>query len=280
MSVSAPHVTDVAFSRRLERAEAKASAAYVESRARHIPSLGAEWRDFDGTYAMFDGVGSPLSQTFGLGLFSAPSAEQLDRIEAFFHDRGAQIFHEVSPLADPAILGILADRGYSPIELTSVMYQPLTSADHGPEPNTAASLRVRRLEGGEEDTWAETAARGWSETPEAAAFIREFGTVSATSVGTTCFVAEWDGQPIAAAALGIHDRVALLAGASTDPPYRGRGAQNALLGVRLRYAAAAGCDLAMMGALPGSASQRNAERQGFRIAYTRIKWQKRAERAF
>ena len=27
-----------------------------------------------------------------------------------------------------------------------------------------------------------------------------------------------------------------------------------------------------MGALPGSASQRNAERNGFRIAYTRIKW--------
>ena len=33
-----------------------------------------------------------------------------------------------------------------------------------------------------------------------------------------------------------------------------------------------GCDLAMMGAAPGSASQRNAERHGFRIAYTRIKW--------
>jgi len=33
-----------------------------------------------------------------------------------------------------------------------------------------------------------------------------------------------------------------------------------------------GCDIAMMRALPGSASQRNAERQGFRIAYTRIKW--------
>ena len=28
----------------------------------------------------------------------------------------------------------------------------------------------------------------------------------------------------------------------------------------------------MMGALPGSASQRNGERHGFRIAYTRIKW--------
>jgi hypothetical protein len=29
----------------------------------------------------------------------------------------------------------------------------------------------------------------------------------------------------------------------------------------------------MMCAEPGSSSQRNAERQGFRIAYTRMKWQ-------
>jgi hypothetical protein len=28
-----------------------------------------------------------------------------------------------------------------------------------------------------------------------------------------------------------------------------------------------------MAAEPGSASQRNAERHGFRIAYTRVKWQ-------
>jgi hypothetical protein len=29
-----------------------------------------------------------------------------------------------------------------------------------------------------------------------------------------------------------------------------------------------------MGAQPGSGSQRNAERNGFRIAYTRIKWRR------
>src|SRR6185436_13093180 len=123
--------------------------------------------------------------------------------------------------------------------------------------------------------WAETAARGWSETPEAAAFIRDFGTVSATSEGATCFVAEWKGYPIAAAVVAVHDGVALLAGASTDPVYRGRGAQTLLLWSRLEYATALGCDVAMMGAWPGSASQRNGERQGFRIAYTRIKWQQR-----
>lgn len=76
-------------------------------------------------------------------------------------------------------------------------------------------------------------------------------------------------SPLAAPAL-----VALLGGACTIPAARKQGAQLALLESRLRYGAEQGCDLAMMCALPGSASQRNAERHGFRIAYTRIKWQR------
>ena len=268
-----PHVTDLAFSRRLERAEAKATAAYVDSRAVVAPELGAEWRDIGGTYAMFDGVGSPLSQTFGLGLFSEPTAAQLDEIESFFRGCGAEVFHEVSPLADAAVLTILPERGYRPVELTSVMHMPLPLRQ---APSTRSpEITVRRVEPGEESIWAETAARGWGESPELAAFVRELGVVTARSRGTASFVAELGNQPIAAAALAIHDGVALLAGASTDPTFRGRGAQAALLAERLRHATAAGCDLAMMGALPGSASQRNAERQGFQIAYTRIKWQQR-----
>ena len=89
----------------------------------------------------------------------------------------------------------------------------------------------------------------------------------------TCFVASIDGQSIATAALFMHDRIALLAGASTVPEGRRQGAQLALLEARLQTAVDAGCDLAMMVAAPGSASQRNAERQGFRVAYTRTKWQ-------
>ena len=269
-----PHVTDLALSQRLERAEAKASAAYVESRARVAPALGAEWRDFHGTYAMFDGVGSPLSQSFGLGLFAPPTDALLEAIESFFRDRGAEVFHEVSPLADPAVLTVLSSRGYHPIELTSVMHMRLTPERGGMSASTAPELSVRRVQPGEELLWAETAARGWSETPELGAFILDFGSITARAERTVCFVAEWNGRPIAAAALALNDGVALLAGASTDPAFRGRGAQAALLAHRLSFAISEGCDLAMMGALPGSASQRNGERQGFRIAYTRIKWAK------
>ena len=100
----------------------------------------------------------------------------------------------------------------------------------------------------------------------------EIAEISAKRSDALSFLAELDRQPIATGAMSICDGVALLAGASTIPSGRRQGAQLALLDGRLRYAAAQGCDIAMMCAHPGSASQRNAERHGFHIAYTRVKW--------
>src|SRR4029453_19124070 len=127
---------------------------------------------------------------------------------------------------------------------------------------------------GEEDLWARTCADGWLDAaPGLTDFLLGIGRVNAHRPDTTCFLAEMDGVPIAAAALTINEGVALLAGASTKPEARGRGAQRALLQARLEYARGTGCAPPMRGALRASRSQRNAEREGFRIAYTRTKWQ-------
>jgi GNAT superfamily N-acetyltransferase len=143
---------------------------------------------------------------------------------------------------------------------------------------TEQRVRTRVVSKDEVDLWSRTAAEGWSEYPEASVFMRDIGRVSASSEGMTPFFAELHDangiRAIGTGAVGIYDGVAILAGASTIPDARNQGAQRALLDARLRFAAERGCDLAMMAALPGSASQRNAERQGFRIAYTRIKWGK------
>jgi GNAT superfamily N-acetyltransferase len=263
-------VTDLALARRLERCEGATNASFVEARKRLEPDSGAAWRDFDGTYAMFDGLESPITQTFGVGLYEPPSEDSLGAIEEFFAQHGAPVFHETCPLADSALLSLLPGRGYRPLEQSSVLYRELS--DDGYVPTHGSGLQVRRIDPGEEDLWAETSMRGWGESPEVAAFMRAFGLMCATSDGTHCFLAEHDGTPVAAAALAMHEGVGLLAGASTIPASRGRGAQSALLAARLHHALQAGCDVAMMAAQPGSGSQRNAERQGFRIGYTRTKW--------
>lgn len=263
--------SDLSLSRRLERAEARSNADFVETRARIDPDSGAEWIDVAGAYAMYDGVSSPLTQTFGLGLFDPVTAAELDRIEEFFRRRGAPVFHEVSPLADPQLLPLLGERGYRPIELTSVMFRPIRdelSIEAGNE-----KIRVRIIDPAEEwELWARTAAKGWSEFPEVSDLMFGLGEVTAKRPEGLSFLAELHGEAIATGVLVLHEGVALLGGASTIPEGRRQGAQLALLESRLRHAAENGCDLAMMCALPGSASQRNAERQGFRIAYTRIKW--------
>ena len=238
------------------------------------PEAGAIWINRHGTHALFDGIGSPVTQTFGLGLDGAVTGEDLDALEAFFLSRRADVNHEVSPLAGVGVFTTLSSRGYVPVELTSVMFRTLQTAPAVSTP-VNSQVNVRRISEGESQMFGVTAAKGWSESADLRAFLEGFGRVMATRAGGACFVAEYDGIPIATGVLTLSNGVALLAGASTIPEHRRRGAQLALLETRLRFALSEGCDLAMMCAAPGSASQRNAERNGFRIAYTRVKWCRR-----
>lgn len=259
---------DLPLARRLETTEGNGNAAFIDAQARREPYTGAMRTTIAGTLVMFAGIGSPITQTFCLGMHERPGDRDLDAIERFFTSRGSPVFHEFCPHAGVDVCATLAGRGYKPVELSNVMYQPIdasTGLDTNPQ------LRVRTVDKTEADWYGSVAARGWSEMPEVLPFIRGFARSSVEVA--TCFVAELDGRAIAAAALFMHEGVALLAGASTVPEGRRNGAQLALLDARLRLAVSRGCDLAMMVAAPGSASQRNAERNGFRVAYTRTKWQ-------
>lgn len=277
---------DIALSKRLERAEAQSNVEAVEVRAALQPQSGATWIEVAGTFAMYDLQDSPLTQTFCLGMSKPVEEADLVRIEQFFELRNARVYHEVSPLADANTLTLLNARGYKPVELTSVMYRPLLTdstdqlkqnrdqSEAGLESSVASKLITRAIAPSESELWARTAATGWSDYPEYTDLIYDLGLLLASRSNGCSFLAELDGVAVASAGLSICDGVALLAGASTIPAARGQGAQSALLAARLQEAKNRNCDLAMICAAPGSRSQRNAERNGFRIAYTRIKWMK------
>jgi N-acetylglutamate synthase-like GNAT family acetyltransferase len=250
---------DHALACRLERAEGLAGASFVETRG-----APAEWREIAGVRAMFDGPQSPCTQTFGLGLAGLPDDAGMDLIEEFFRERGSAVSHEICPLGDAGTLPMVYRRGYVPVESTSVMYVDLAAA---PPPGRSA-LRVRVAEPGDREVWARAAAEGWGLEEEMVELMRG----SFAAPGTAAFLVELDGQVIATAAMSTHEGVALLAGASTLPQWRRGGAQAALMARRMAYARDAGCELVMFCAQPGSTSQRNAERSGFRVAYTRTRW--------
>lgn len=255
---------------RCERGEALANAAMVAARARLDADIGARHIVVAGAHVLFDGVGSPLTQTFGIGMFEPFGASEFDAVEQFFDARGSSTQHEVADAAADETRRLLPLRGYVPIERSTVLLR--NTATEGP---ATSAIDVRVVDADEHALWARTSAQGWHTVgEEVAAFVEQLGRVMGAAEGVTCFLAERGGEPVAAAALYLTPQVAVLAGASTVPSARGAGAQAALLQARLRHAQRAGISVAMVVTQPDSASQRNAERAGFRTAYGRTKWER------
>jgi hypothetical protein len=275
MTTSEPSfpAVDRELAQRLERAEALACVAYVEARQRLQPSVGAASVCIAGAHAIFDGPASPLTQTFGLGVFDQLGREEWKALESHFQSRGATVAHEVSSFATPETWGQLSARGYSPIEASTVLLRP-TAEPLRDAPAASGALHVRQARGAELATWCRVMSEGLrAESAELEATVADLTPVMAAARGSHCFLAYWESEPIAAALLNVQEAgVAVLGGACTLPWARRRGAQTALLRVRLELGASRGASWAMVAAGPGSGSQRNAERQGFRPVYVRSKW--------
>jgi GNAT superfamily N-acetyltransferase len=260
---------DKALGKRLEATEAFACAQFAKARRRLFPESGSEWMTVAGTTVVFDGVEAPTTQTFGLGMFEEVTDAALEEMEEFFKSRGTSTMHEVCPHAGVAAMEMLCRREYAPMEVSNVLYR----AVEVPVAPLGDGIQVRTVGADEAELWGAVSARGWThEHKELEGFMRQMGALCVAREQSPCFLAEVDGVPGAAGGLVLHEGVALFAGAATVPELRRRGLQGALLAERMRYAAEAGCDLAMMVAEAGSESQRNAERKGFRVAYTRMKW--------
>ena len=89
------------------------------------------------------------------------------------------------------------------------------------------------------------------------------------------YLARIDGSPAAAAVLSIRDGIGYLAAASTLPEHRSKGCHEALIRRRLTDANLLGCPLVAGQCVYGSASHRNMQRCGLRLAYTKAIWTER-----
>jgi GNAT superfamily N-acetyltransferase len=266
---------DIHLAWRLENVDAVGGAEYARAHARLFPHSKATSIAIAGGRAVFAGVESPITQAVALGMSGEVTSLGIDELEEFYRSRDANVNIEVCPLADISLVEQLAARGYKPIEFSNVLARFLSLNELNACVRRQTEISVRLATAGEAEAWGQTAARGFMETMETANVpppMRDLFTTIFHTSGTHCFIAEQDGVIIGGGSMNIRDGIAALAGASTLPAYRKRGAQGALLDYRLQFAMKHGCDLATVATLPGSASQRNAERNGFRVAYTRTKW--------
>jgi GNAT superfamily N-acetyltransferase len=263
---------DLKLARRLEMTDALAGVEFARSWARLNSFTGEVFLPVAGGHAGFGGVDSPVTQAFGLGLNGPVTEADMSGMEEFYRAHGSAINIETCPLADPSLLKLLNERDYKPIEYSNVFTRELTAGDSRAWPDPTSEVGVRRPAEDEAENYSLVVARSFFETTEISpAFLNVF-TSCFYAAGAFFFIAEVDGVAAGGGMMSIHQGVASLGGAGTLPEFRNRGVQKALLLARLAVAAENGCDLAMVATQPGSGSQRNVERQGFGVVYTRTKF--------
>jgi len=260
---------DKAFARRLESCEEMPQVFYARIFQKSRPEIGAAEEEICGGHMVFAGLGSPIGRLSGAGLAQPITSEELNRVEAFYRAHEAPSQVDLCPLHGPETFEMFKQRGYAIAELNNVLYRKLDSDE--PPPVPPRGCEIRRSSPDEAEVTGAIVEKAFfpEGTPEP---YRGLISPLYQMENALAFVACVDGEPVACGTgLAILEhKVFALCGAGTLEEYRGRGLQTALLRARMNAAAHSGCEYAAVVTNGGSISQRNAERLGFRVAYSKV----------
>jgi len=260
---------DKAFARRLESVEEMPQVLYARTFQKTRPEIGAAEEEICGGHMVFAGLGSPIGRATGVGLDRPFTVADLEHVEAFYRAHKAPSQVDLCPLHEPAVFELFKERGYAIAELNNVLYRKLDAEEEFPPAPAGSEIRPSRLE--EADAAGTIVERAFfpNGAPEAfQGLIAPFYQMERA----LAFVAGVDGK-LVACGTGLvipEHRVFALCGAGTLAEFRGRGLQTALLRARMTAAVQAGCEYAVVVTQGGTTSQRNAERLGFRVAYSKV----------
>lgn len=257
---------DSALARRLEQAEATTTQEYVAARAGLRPDAGCRSQVIGDGIALFAGARSPINRVVALGMEHPVDQGMIDACASFFAEQGELARIDLCPLAHPSLMLMLQQGGYTVAQFKHVLVRTL--ADWPDRPWRGSGVAVAPAPTAEAELWAQTVTAAFHGGAQNAADL-EIALPNPHKVDTLCFLARIEGTPTGGGALAMQSGVAICYSTSVRPEVRRMGLQSALLHTRLTYAAEHGCDLAMVQTTPGSASQRNVERFGFQIAYTK-----------
>ena len=260
---------DLALARRLESCEEMPQVYYARVFQRTRPEVGAAEEEICGGHMVFAGLGSPIGRATGVGLDRALTAEDLDRIEAFYCERKAPSQVDLTPMHRPEVFEMFKERGYAIAELNNVLYRKLDGTEESSQ--APAGCEIRRSFPEEADVTGAIVENAFfpEGAPEA---FRGLIAPLYQMENAPAFVASVEGKAVACGTgLVIPEhKVFALCGAGTLAAFRGRGLQTALLRARMAAAAAAGCEYAVVVTQGGTTSEHNVQRLGFRVAYSKV----------
>jgi GNAT superfamily N-acetyltransferase len=259
---------DRELARIFENTHAWRGVHYVEGYRRLHPESDAEVRPIAGGYCLFTRPGSPLCRASGLGVNGPVTPSDIDAVEAFYRERGIVPRIDFGPLVDPSLPAELQKRGYVLSEFFSLLVFPL--ADFSPAAEPPAGIEIRPSRSDEADLWLNLSAAGFSDGQAPTEADLDILGPNFCAPGALTYLALVDGVPAGTGGAYLHQAGAEMGGASTLPQFRRRGIQRALLEARMQAARQHGCQWAIVATDPGSASQRNVQRAGYELAYTRV----------
>jgi hypothetical protein len=251
---------DMTLAARLEAAD----AANVMRMAQAVAgeSAGVAVEPFAGGVAVFAGAGSPMTHAMGIGMLGSVAETELERMEAFFRDRGSASQIDLCPMADASVIAFVQSRPYRLVEFNNVMVRRIE-----PEEIFEPVEGVRPVSEGELPHWSRVVSEAFSEyMPVTDQMVNLMSSMCRVA---HCWFAG-DPEPVGGALMTVQEGVALLSGDATLISARRQGWQARLIRERLAAAQRLGCGLASATVLPGSASHRNYERAGFQLVYMRV----------
>jgi GNAT superfamily N-acetyltransferase len=224
--------------------------------------------------------GQWCNQAIGLGMHGPVSDADLDRLVAFYADAGIQPQVELCPFADESLVRGLSARGFVIREFENTWYREtpegLTAEDvllnPWPAGDDGQPMRVEVVKPGDEDllrTAVEVSRSAF--VPEGYDFGESEMAIHRRMVEMPfCrkIFAWMDGEVVAAGGMKSRPPLGAMFGVTVREPWRRRGVQQALMAWRLAAGASDGCRTMVIHGQPGEPTERNAQRMGFRLAYT------------
>ena len=259
---------------RMVRRTVECEIAYTVSRLRVLERLpgnpvGAAVRRLDGGAVAMMARYLPVPSFNAVAGLRAGHETEIEPLTAWYRGNGVKAQFETVPgYYDPALGRELARLGYFQSGFhVSLVYDSAAAPAVAPGERTSVE-RVESASAMEDFLDAYIAGRS---IPDGAGFkanVRPW----LNEPGWQLYLARCEGRPAAAAVLFLNDNVGYCADAATDPAFRRRGLQTALLARRIEDARTAGADFVCGAADFLSQSHRNMARAGMRVQFVRALW--------
>lgn len=261
-------LADVRLGQRLVMAERDCMRAWLEA-MREVEGnpFGVEVREFKQATALVCGKipAQVFNRVFGM---TSGDIGEIPAILEFYREHGADVLFDLSPYNTPpywegeTVPKVLARQGL----FAGTFHQMLYGVPTMSIPDLPEGVIVREVGEREVEDFVGTYEKVWGDAGAIKVLVGrpEFA----------CFVGYVDGQAAGLGVLHVANGAGSMANALTVPALRGRGCQTALLYARIEEASKRGCDLLVSQCMPGSDSQKNQLRVGFRVAGTKVWWVK------